>query len=94
MDPPLTSLSFVAPSFSITPINTIVSDFTLLTSLLPLAQCKGLEMGDHSRGDASIIEDDLLASSKKLTLVEPYVKEDPLEELDGDDMMVHFTLRI
>ena len=36
-DPPSTSLAFVAPSFSSTPMDTSVSDLTLLTSPLPLA---------------------------------------------------------
>jgi len=35
--PPLTPLTFVAPSFSSTPIDTSVSDLILLASPLPLA---------------------------------------------------------
>jgi len=57
LDPPLTSLLLIAPSFSNTPIDTIVSDLALLASPLPLAQCIGLEMGDFSRGDVSAIAD-------------------------------------
>ena len=41
-DPPLMTLSFVAPSFSSTPIATSVSDLTWLAFPLPLAQCMGL----------------------------------------------------
>jgi len=36
-DPPLTSLPFVAPSFSSTPMDTSVSELTLHASPLPLA---------------------------------------------------------
>jgi len=39
-----------------------------------------------SRGNASVIEDDLLASSKELALVEQY-----LEELYGNRVMVSAT---
>ena len=53
-DPPLTSLPLVATSFSSTPITTSINDLTLLTSSFPLAQCTGLEMGEISRGDASV----------------------------------------
>jgi len=57
--PPWTPL--VALSFSSTPIATSVSDSTLLASPLPLAQCTGLEMGEISRVDVSILEDDSLS---------------------------------
>ena len=57
LDPPLTSLSSVAPSFSITPMDTSVSDLTLFASPLPLAQCIGSQMGEISRGDVSVVED-------------------------------------
>ena len=57
-DPPLTPLTFVAPSFSSTPMDTSVSASILLASPFPLAQCMGLEMGETSQGDASSIEDD------------------------------------
>ena len=48
-DPPLTSLLFVSPSFSSTPIVTSISDLTLLASPLPLAQCTGLEICEITR---------------------------------------------
>jgi len=47
-DPPLTPLTFVALSFSSTPMDTSVSDSILLASPLPLAQCTGLEIGETS----------------------------------------------
>ena len=56
-DSPLTSLPFVTPSFSSTPLDTNVSDSILLASPLPLAQCMGLEMGETSWVDASPIDD-------------------------------------
>ena len=49
-DPPLTSWPLVAPSFSSTLVATSVSDSTLLTVPLPLAQCTGLEMRETSMG--------------------------------------------
>jgi len=52
-DPPLTSFSFVTPSFSCTPMDTSVSDLTFVVSPLLLAQCMGLEMDEISKGDAS-----------------------------------------
>jgi len=70
--PPLISLPLAAPSFSSTPIATIISDLTLLTSPLPLAQCTGLEMGGTSKVDVSVLDDDSLDLSKELCLVEPY----------------------
>ena len=51
-DPPLTPLTFVALSFSRTPMGSSVSDSILLASPLSLAQCMGLEMDETSRGDA------------------------------------------
>jgi len=86
-DPPLTSLSLVTPSFSITPVATKVSDSTLLASPLLLAQCTGLEMGEISRGDVSVLEDDSLCWSKELTLVAPHLKEAPFVAFYGDIMM-------
>ena len=86
-DPPLTSLSFIAPSFSSTPMDTSVSAPTLLASPLPLAQCIGLEMGETSKGDVSDLEDDSLEWSKELTLVGPYPEEASFEELCGDIMI-------
>jgi len=44
----------------------------------------GLEMGEISRGDVSILEDDLLSWSKELTLVEPHLEEAPFMEFCGD----------
>jgi len=86
-DPPLSSLPFDVPLFSSTLMDTIVSDLTLLTSLLPLAQCTGLVMGEISRGDASDIKDDSFGWLKELTLVEPYLEEPSFEELCGDIVM-------
>jgi len=86
-DPSLTSLPFVAPSFSSTPIDTSVSDSILLASPLPLAQCTGLEMDEVSRGDASDIEDDSLSWSKELTLVDSHFKEAHFVEFCGDIVM-------
>ena len=60
MEKPLTFLPFVAPSFSSMSKDTIVGDLTLLTSPLPLAYCTGLEMHESSKGDASVVEDNLL----------------------------------
>ena len=76
-DLPLSSLPLVVPSFSSTPVATSVSDSTLLAYLLPLAQCTGLEMGDISSGDVSVLEDDSLSWSKELTLVAPHHEEAP-----------------
>jgi len=45
----LTSLPFVAPFFSSTPMDTSVSDLILLASPLYLAQCMGLEIGKISK---------------------------------------------
>ena len=89
--PPLTSLPFVAPSFSSIPMDTSFSNLTLLASSLPLVQCTGLEMDEISRGYASIIEDDSLGWSEEFTLDEPCLKEAPVEELRGDDVMVRNT---
>jgi len=78
-DPTLTSLPFIALSSSTNPIATSISDLVLLASPLPLAQHMGLGMGDPSRSDASVIKDDSLDQQKKLTLVEPFSKENPFE---------------
>jgi len=87
-DSPLTSLPFVALSSSSTLIATSVSDLTLVVSALPfplpLTQCMELEMGRHSRGDVSVIEDGSLDQLIKLCLVEPYLEETPFEEFCGD----------
>ena len=86
-DPSLTYLSFVAPSFSSTPMDTSVNDSILLASPLPLAQCTGLEIGENCRGDASSIEDVSLSWLGGLTLVEPYLEEAPFEEFHDDVRM-------
>ena len=59
-DSPLYNLPLVAPSFSSTPEAISISDSTLLASLLPLASCTGLEMGEISKGNVSVLEDDSL----------------------------------
>ena len=74
-DPSLISLPFIAPSFSNTPMDTSVSDLTLLASPLLLAQCTRLEMGEISKGDTSDIEDFSLGWSEELTLVKLYHEE-------------------
>jgi len=80
-NPPSISLPFVTPSFSCTPMDSSVSDLTLLTSLLPFAQCTGLEIGEIFSGDASAIEDASLVWSKEPILVEPCREEAPFKEL-------------
>jgi len=80
-DPLLTSLPFVAPSFSGTALDTTVNDLSLLVSPLPLVQCTGLEMGEPPKGYAGVVENDLLDCSKELTLVKSYLEETPFEEL-------------
>ena len=87
-DSPLTPLTFVAPPFSSTPMDTSVSDSILLASPLPLAQCTGLEMGETSQGDASSVEDVSLSWLGGLTLVEPYLEEAPFEGLCDDSLVV------
>jgi len=44
----------------------------------------GLEIGEISRGDGSVIEDDSLTPLEEFTLVEPYLEQTPLEEFHGD----------
>jgi len=44
-------------------------------------------MGEPSKGDASVIEDDSLVWLKELTLFEPYLKEAPFEQLCGDALV-------
>ena len=87
-------MTFLAPSFSSTPIGTTVSALTSYASPLPLAQCTGLEKGEISRGDASSVEDVLLSWSGGLTLVEPYLDEAPFEELCDDSLVVGVAPRI
>jgi len=86
-DPPLMTLSFVAPSFSSTPMDTSISYSNLLASPLPLDPCTGLAMGENSRGDVSVLEDASLVLSKVSVLVEPCLEEAPFQELCGDIMM-------
>ena len=38
-----------------------------------------LNLGEPSKGDASVVQDDLLSKSKELTLIEPYFEETPFE---------------
>jgi len=83
-DSPFTSLPLVAPSFSSTPTDTSVSDSTLLASSLHLAYCMGLEMGEASRRDASVLED---VWSEELELIKPCLEEAPFEEPCGDIVM-------
>jgi len=87
-DPPLTPLTFVAPSFSSAPTDTSISNSILLASLLSLAQCTGLEMCETSRGDTNSVEDVLLSWSGGLILVEPYLEEARFEELCDDSLVV------
>ena len=68
-DPSLNSLPLVAPSIFSTSLATGVSDLTLLASPLPVAQCTELEMGEISRSDVSVLEDDSLSWSKEPALV-------------------------
>ena len=88
-DPPSTSLPFLAPSFSNTPMDTSVGDLTLLASPLPLAQCIShlLAMGEIFRGGASSIKEYSLSWLKELTFVKLYIEEAPFEEFCGDIMM-------
>jgi len=73
-DPGLTFSPLVVPSSSSAPIVTSTSDSTLLDSPFPLAQCTGLEMGDTSGGDVSVLNDASLLRLKELTLVEPHLE--------------------
>ena len=59
-NPPLTSSHFVTPSFFSSPIAATISELTILTSPLPLVKCTRLEIGQSSKGYASVIEDDSL----------------------------------
>ena len=86
-DPPLTSLPFVAPSFSSTTMDSSVNDWTLFASPLPLAQCIGLEMGVISKGDASVMKGDSLGWSEKFILVEPCLEEAHFQEFCSDNVM-------
>jgi len=80
-------LPVVAPSFSSTPVATSISDLTLLTSTLPLAQCMGLEIGEIFRVDVSVLEDASLLRSKELTLVEPHLEKASFLEFYCDIVM-------
>jgi len=86
-DHPLSSLPRVAPSFSSTLVATSLSDSTLLAYPLPLAQCTGLERGEISINDVSVLEDDSLSWSKELTLVEKHLEEVPFAEFSSDVAM-------
>ena len=69
---PLISLVIVAPSLPSTPRDTTEGVFRLLSSsLLPLAQCTRLEIGESPMGDASCIEDDSFDWSGRIALLEP-----------------------
>jgi len=94
LEPPLISLSFVALSSSSTPMDTIVSDLTLLASLLPLAQCTGLEMGEKTKGDIRDIKDFSPERLKQLCLAEPCLEEAPFVELYGHIVMGSATSSI
>jgi len=47
----------------------------------------GLEMGETSKGDVSVLEDASLLRSKELTSVEPHLEEAPFAEFCGDIAM-------
>jgi len=83
----LTYSPLVASSSSSTPIVTSTSDSTLLDSPFPLGRCTGLEMGETSRGDVSVLEDASLLKSKEFTLVDPHLEEAPFVEFCGDLVM-------
>ena len=55
--------------------------------LPPFSSVHGLEMGEISRGDVSVVEDGSLTWSKALTLVEPHLEEAPFVEFSGDFVM-------
>ena len=61
LDPQLTSTSLVASPSASTLIGTTVSALTFRASPIPSAQCTGLKIGKHSRGEASFIEDAVIA---------------------------------
>jgi len=54
-DSPLTYVPLVAPSIHSTPVAPSTCDSTFLPSSLRLAQYTGLEMGEISRGDGSVL---------------------------------------
>jgi len=47
----------------------------------------GLEMGEISRGDVNVLEDDSLSWLKKRTLVVPHLGEAPFAEFYSDIVM-------
>jgi len=47
----------------------------------------GLDMGEISKSDVSILEDDSLRLSKGLTLIKPHLEEPPFVEFCGDVVM-------
>ena len=81
-NPPLTSLPYVAPFFSSTPVATSVSNLTSLASLLCLglkgAPYTALEMCETSRGDVSVPKDASLLRLKELALVGHILRRLPL----------------
>ena len=80
----MTSSSLVAPSSLSTASGTTFSALTLLASPLPLAQCTGLEIGEHSKGETSFIADAMIAWSKEPSSIESYLEEALFEELCDD----------
>ena len=51
-------------------------------------------MSEPSKGGVSVIEDDSLARSIELSLVDPYFEEPPFEELYSNDVLVGAALSI
>jgi len=51
-------------------------------------------MGEISRGNVSVLEDDSLSWSEELTLVEPHLEEAPFVEFYGDVVMGTDTLAL
>jgi len=88
VDPPLTSLPFIAQSSSSTPKGITEGVLSVLSFPIPLAQRAGLEMGESSMGDASFIKDDLVDWLGELTLIDRFLEETPFEELCGGGMIV------
>ena len=96
-DSPLTYVPLVAPSIYSTPVAPSICDSTFLPSPLPLAQYTGLEIGEISRGDGSVLEDASLLGSKKLILGVPHLEEASVMECDDDvvwDDHTHSIARI
>ena len=66
IDPHLTHLSLVASSSPITHKDTTVGVMTSLASALPLAPCRGLEIGETFSSGTNFVEDDSLVCRKIL----------------------------